>query len=371
LRLIADMIGSTLRRIEVATDLRRSLDEIRRLTERLEEENRHLRDEIAVTRRPDGIVGESPGLQHVLAQVAQVAPTGATVLLTGETGSGKEVVASAIHRQSDRCDRPMIKVNCAALPPTLIEGELFGREKGAFTGATTRQAGRFEVADGSTLFLDEICDLPLELQAKLLHVLQDGALTRLGSNKTIKVDVRVIAATNRNLAEAVRARRFREDLFYRLNVFPIEVPPLRQRREDIIPLTWAFVDEFSRAMGKKISRLPKATADAIVAYDWPGNVRELRNVVERAMILARGEDLLVALPDADGGTAEIELSLDTAQRRHIIDVLERVGWRVGGAGGAAALLGLPRSTLRARMRKLGIAPQSREEIARADPPRSI
>jgi transcriptional regulator with GAF, ATPase, and Fis domain len=294
-------------------------------------------------------------MQRVLSQVELVAATGSTVLLLGETGAGKELVARAIHRRSPRQGRPPVKVNCAALPSALVEGELFGREKGAYTGAMTRQAGRFEAADGSTLFLDEVAELPVELQAKLLRVLQDGEFERLGSTKTIKVDVRVIAATNRDLAKEVRAGRFREDLFYRLNVFPIHVPPLRERREDILPLVWAFVREFEATMGKRIETLPRKRADALVAYPWPGNVRELRNVVERAMIVSPGSTLLVDVPVLEGSPPhQTTMRLEDVERRHILAVLEVTGWRVRGPRGAATRLGLKPTTLEARMAKLGI-----------------
>jgi transcriptional regulator with GAF, ATPase, and Fis domain len=278
-------------------------------------------------------------------------------LLLGETGSGKEVVAQAIHDASGRKDRPMVKVNCAALPATLIESELFGREKGAFTGALARQAGRFEIADGSTIFLDEIGELPLELQPKLLRVLQDGEFERVGGTRTIKVDARVIAATNRELARAVSAGKFREDLFYRLDVFPIEVPPLRERREDIALLSWTFVKEFSRSMGKPIDRIADASMAAMQAYPWPGNVRELRNVIERAMILARGPTLQVTLnrtpiqpPIGETRSA----TLEEAEHAHILQALERSAWRIRGPGGAAALLDVKPTTLESRIKKLGL-----------------
>ena len=241
-------------------------------------------------RPPQGIVGKSPRFLSVLDEIGQVAQTDSTVLLLGETGTGKEVLAQAIHDTSARKDRPMVKVNCAALPAALIESELFGREKGAFTGALARQAGRFEIADGSTIFLDEVGELPLELQPKLLRVLQEGEFERLGGSRTIKVDARVIAATNRPLAQAVSEGRFREDLFYRLEVFPVEVPPLRERREDIPLLSWTFVKEFSNSMGKAIDTIADNSMAALLAYPWPGNVRELRNVIERAMILSARSD---------------------------------------------------------------------------------
>jgi PAS domain S-box-containing protein len=333
-------------------ELRRALAEVHELRNRLELENACLRLEIAP--RPEEIVGDSPAIQRVLSQVEQVAATSSTVLLLGETGVGKELIARAIHRRSARQGRPMVKVNCAALPSALVESELFGREKGAYTGALTRQVGRFEAADGSTILLDEVGELPVELQAKLLRVLQDGEFERLGSTRTIKVDVRVIAATNRDLAKEVRAGRFREDLFYRLNVFPIHVPPLRERQADILPLVWATVREFEAAMAKRIETLPRKRADALVAYPWPGNVRELRNVVERAMIVSPGSTLLVEVPSPGETPAQGTTRLDDVERRHILSVLVATGWRVRGPRGAATRLGLKPTTLEARMAKLRI-----------------
>ena len=288
--------------------------------------------------------------------------TNSTVLLQGETGTGKEVLAELIHNSSGRKDRPMVKVSCAALPASLIEAELFGREKGAYTGAPARQSGRFEIADQSTIFLDEVGELPLELQSKLLRVLQDGRFERLGAARTIEVDVRVIAATNRDLAQAVGEGRFREDLYYRLNVFPIVVPPLRERRADIPLLAWEFVQEFSVAMGKPIERIADASMVALQAYPWPGNVRELRNLIERAMILARGPTLHIALgrsplrapPNAPTGT------LEEAERAHIVQALERVGWRIRGPGGAAEVLCMKPTTLESRMKKLGVQRPGRQ-----------
>ena len=338
------------------TDLRRAMAEIRELKDRVELENAYLRQEITVSRPHEGVVGESAAIKRVLSQVEQVAGTAAAVLLLGETGVGKELIARALHRLSQRHDRALVKVNCAALPSALVESELFGREKGAYTGALTRQAGRFEVANGSTIFLDEIGELPLELQAKLLRVLQDGELERLGSTRTIKVDVRVIAATNRDLANEIRAGRFREDLFYRLNVFPIAVPPLRERQEDIPLLVWAFVREFEVTMGKRIETIPRKSLDALVAYPWPGNVRELRNVIERAMIVSSGAALRVEIPAGPESLSPEDdgSRLAEVERRHILAVLERARWRIRGPQGAANVLGLKPTTLEARMAKLGI-----------------
>ncbi len=262
--------------------------EIALLQERLEAENRYLREEIQLRHGHEEIVGESDALKSVLARVERVAETDTAVLILGETGTGKELVAKAIHRYSPRRERQLISVNCAALSPTLIESELFGREKGAYTGAAGKQVGRFEIADGGTIFLDEVGELPLEVQAKLLRVLQCGEFERLGSSRTIRVDVRVIAATNRDLVQAMREGSFRRDLYYRLNVFPITVPPLRDRREDIPLLVWAFVKEFEKVMGHYVERLSARSMEALKTYPWPGNVRELRNVIERAMILCQG-----------------------------------------------------------------------------------
>jgi PAS domain S-box-containing protein len=343
------------------TELRRATAEIRDLKDRLELENAYLRHEITVSHAHEGIVGESPAIKHVLSQVEQVAGTDSTVLILGETGVGKELVARAIHRGSTRQGRALVKVNCAALPPTLIESELFGREKGAYTGALNRQAGRFEVADRSTIFLDEIGELPPELQAKLLRVIQECEFERLGSSVTHKVDVRVIAASNRDLGAAVREGTFRADLYYRLRVFPIEVPPLRERKGDIPLLVWFFLGELGLALRKRIERVPPAVMNRLVAYDWPGNIRELKNVLERALIISQGPVLLLdesfeasgSAPDAAAETREIG-TLERVERDHILRVLEECAWRVRGTGNAAERLGLNASTLYSRMKKLNI-----------------
>jgi transcriptional regulator with GAF, ATPase, and Fis domain len=335
--------------------LEQALAEIRALKTQLEQENLYLRKEIdAAARMCGGIVGDGPAVTRVLVQAEQVAPTDAAVLLLGETGTGKELLARTIHALSTRKARPMVRLNCAALPPTLIEAELFGRERGAYTGALARQMGRFEVADGSTIFLDEIGELPLELQAKLLHVLERGEFERLGSSKTIRVDVRVIAATNRDLPAMVRAGKFREDLYYRLNVFPITNPPLRARTEDIPLLVWAFVREFAPAQGKTFEQIPRRTMEALQRYPWPGNVRELRNVIERAIILSPGPILRVELPTTEDQKPPMEMTLEAVERRHIVAVLDEVRWRIRGEGGAAMRLGLKPSTLESRISKLGI-----------------
>jgi transcriptional regulator with GAF, ATPase, and Fis domain len=306
---------------------------------------------------PTDIVGESHSLKYVMSRVDQVASTDATVLLSGETGTGKELIARAIHRASRRRERPFVVVNCAALPAALMESELFGRERGAFTGAHASQAGRFELANRGTLFLDEVGELPLELQPKLLRVLQNGQLERLGSPRTIDVDVRIIAATNRDLYEEVRELRFRRDLFYRLNVFPLTVPSLRDRREDIPLLVKHLVDRHARVLRKTIDTVPVTVMQALEAYDWPGNIRELENVIQRAIILSRNGTLDLKdawLPRSESSTDCGCTTLIEVERRHIVHVLESCRWRIEGAGGAAQVLALKASTLRSRMLKLGI-----------------
>jgi transcriptional regulator with GAF, ATPase, and Fis domain len=357
LRLVASVFGQALARRDSEEQLARALTEVQQLRDQLALENQQLRREVKVQRPPRAVVSESEATRRVLEQIESVAPTNATVLLLGETGSGKEVFAQTIHRQSPRHQRPMVLVNCAAIPATLIESELFGRERGAYTGALAKQVGRFEMAEGSTIFLDEIGDLPLEAQVKLLRVLQDKVIERLGSSQPIKVDVRIIAATNRNLEKAVADKTFREDLFYRLNVFPITVPPLRERIEDLPGLVWTFVEEYSTAFGKHIDSITKDSLAALQRYSWPGNVRELRNVVERAMIVARAPRLTIDVPQS--ATREPEatgrsIRLKDLEAEHIKSVLESVGWRVRGSGGAAELLGVKPTTLDSRMAKLGI-----------------
>jgi formate hydrogenlyase transcriptional activator len=336
-------------------ELKKAFMEINALKNQLEEENIYLRREVETRYRHKEIIGESRAIKKVLMAVERVAKENTSVLITGETGTGKEMLARAIHNLSPRNVRSMIRVNCAALPASLIESELFGREKGAFTGAASRQAGRFEAADKSTIFLDEIGDLPLELQAKLLRVLEDGTFERLGSAKTVSVDVRVIAATNHNLAELVKKDVFRRDLFYRLNVFPIVIPPLRERREDIPLLVWAFVEEFSQSMGKSIKNIPKKIMDELQGYNWPGNVRELKNVIERGMIMSNGSTLRLEQQQAEAAPAIKNMSIEDVEREHIKEVLNSTGWRVSGKNGAAKILGLKDSTLRSRMKKLSIA----------------
>ncbi len=353
-KMVGQIITNALVRKKTEQELKESFSEIEHLRDQLQAENIYLREEIELTYKHEGIIGKSDAIKQVLAQVEQVAETDATVLVLGETGTGKELVTRAIHKLSPRKDRSMVKVNCAALPPTLIESELFGREKGAFTGAISRQVGRFEIADGSTIFLDEMGELPLDLQVKLLRVLQEGQFERIGGTQTITVDVRVIAATNRDLAKAVQEGKFREDLYYRLNVFPIFVPPLRERTEDIPTLAWTFIKEFGNTMGKRIETIPKKSMEALQRYPWPGNVRELKNVVEQAMIISKDKTLKVQIPGiSDSGTHQ-KLTLETIERRHIFEILEKTEWRVSGRNGAAEILGLKPTTLEARMKKLGI-----------------
>ncbi len=336
--------------------LRKALSEIKNLKDQIEAENIFLRREVKTQHQFGDIIGESKSFKHSVYLAEQVSQSNTTVLIQGETGTGKELFAAAIHNLSPRSDRPMITVNCAALPSNLIESELFGREKGAFTGADTLQIGRFEIANNSTLCLDEIGELPLEIQAKLLRAIQYSKFERLGSSKTIKVNVRIIATTNRNLEEEVQKSRFRQDLFYRLNVFPITVPPLRQRKEDIPLLVNAFVDRYARKYGKKIDYIPKETMKILQDYSWPGNVRELESVIERSLILCPGPTLYLAdklEPMLLSASSELS-TLEEMERMHILRSLSLSGWRINGKNGAAALLDMHPSTLRARMHKLQI-----------------
>jgi formate hydrogenlyase transcriptional activator len=331
--------------------------QIENFKEKRKNENVYLQEEIKVERSHQEVIGQSEAIRRVLMKAEQVAPTNSTVLLLGETGTGKELIARAIHRYSKRKDRLMVKVNCAALPATLVENELFGREKGAYTGALTREIGRFELAHESTIFLDEIGELPLELQAKLLRVLQEGEFERLGSSRTIRVDARLIVATSRNLEEAVRDGKFREDLYYRLNVFPIQIPPLRERREDIPMLTWHFLRDLGGRMGREIETVRASTMNSFECYSWPGNVRELRNVIERHLITYKGPVFEAELPPVIRPVACAEDTAEQVERNHIHRVLERTGWRIRGHGGAAETLDLKPTTLESRMRKLGIVRQ--------------
>ncbi|MHB8120757.1 MAG: sigma 54-interacting transcriptional regulator [Desulfuromonadaceae bacterium] len=339
--------------------LRGTYAEIKRLKEQLVAENTYLEQEVARQYNFGEIIGQSTVLSRVFSQVEQVAPMNATVLLLGETGTGKGVVARAIHSRSSRKSRPLITVNCATLPTTLVESELFGRERGAFTGSDTRQIGRFELADGGTIFLDEIGEMPLELQCKLLRIIQDGEFERLGNPRTIKTDVRIIAATNRDLKEEVKSGKFREDLFYRLNVFPITMPPLRQRKDDIPLLVNHFIAKFNYKIGKRIETVSRDALKSLQEHNWPGNVRELESVVERAVIISQGNSLQILdrfdtykkteEPEGQEVKALVEL-----ERDHILQVLQKTSWRIEGSNGAATILGLNASTLRARMRKHGI-----------------
>ena len=354
LQLVAQIFANALARKHAEEKLNRSYTEIRQLKDRLKLESAYLQKELKSVGSYGEIVGRSKTIREVLAKVEQVARTDSAVLITGETGTGKELIARAIHNWSNRKGRPMVAVNCASLPAGLVESELFGRERGAYTGALTKQVGRFEVADGSTLFLDEIAEMPLELQAKLLRVLEDGKYERLGSPKTIQVDVRLIAATHHDLAEEVRKGAFREDLYYRVNVFPIEVPPLRERTEDVPMLVWAFVNEFAEGMGKWIRKIPRKTMDALQDYPWPGNVRELRNVIEHAVILSPGDTLNVPVPKTKGAERSRILTRKEMEYQHILGVLQRTGWRIKGPNGAAEKLGMKPATLYSMMDRLGI-----------------
>jgi len=348
---------------ERTAELRAALSEIQAMKEQLEIENIYFRHESKMKHQFENIIGHSDGLKYVLHRAEQVAPTNATILILGETGTGKELIAAAIHSMSPRKERPLFTVNCAALPANLIESELFGREKGAFTGADSRRIGRFEVANGSTLCLDEIGELPLELQAKLLRVIQHHEFERLGSSQTIKIDVRIIATTNRDLEEEVRQGRFRQDLFYRLNVFPITVPPLRQRRDDIPLMVGSFMERFSRKLGKQITSIARETMKTLQDYPWPGNVRELESIIERAVILSPGSALQLVdkLTISSPPISSAVRTLEETERNQILKILSETGWRIEGNDGAATILGLHASTLRARMHKLGITRPETDE----------
>jgi len=353
---IIGMVMDITDRKQAETKLQKAYTAIEQLQMKLQAETAYLQEEIKLEYDFESIIGNSSAIQHVLFKVEQVAGTDATVLVLGETGTGKELIARAIHNRSLRKKHPLVKVNCAALPSNLIESELFGHEPGAFTGAQTRQIGRFEVADGTSIFLDEIGDLPLELQSKLLQVLQDGEFERLGSPRTIKVDVRVIAATNRDLEAQVRKGEFREDLFYRLNVFPLTVPPLRERVEDIPLLAEYFMGKASRRLGKSINILPTSVVNSLKNHPWPGNVRELENVIERAVINSSGPKLRLAeeLVSLQKDLPTPLKPMKTIEFDHIVRILEHADWKISGKNSAAEILGLKRGTLIARMKKLGI-----------------
>jgi transcriptional regulator with GAF, ATPase, and Fis domain len=324
----------------------------------------YFREEYAGERRRDQIIGESHALKSVLEEVESVASTDATVLVRGETGRGKELIAHAIHNQSSRRERPFVKLNCAAIPFDLLESELFGHEKGAFTGAIAQKIGRFEMADKGTLFLDEIGDIPLGLQPKLLRVLQEQEFERVGSGQTHKLDVRLIAATHRNLEDMVKRNEFRSDLYYRLNVFPVELPPLRERREDIVPLMRHFVDMYGRKLRKIIEQIPPETVSSFLSYSWPGNIRELQNLVERAVILSNDGVLHNPLHRADVRTiASFSETLRNSERALLVETLESVGWVIAGPNGAAAKMGLARTTLLGKMKRLSVSKKQRFGIS--------
>jgi len=354
LTVIGSVFGQVLARQQRDQAMRTAAREVQRLKDQLQVENVYLRREERERAGLTRIVGQSGAVRRVLDQIQQVAATDSTVLLLGETGTGKELFATQIHELSARRERAMVRVNCAAIPSTLIESELFGREKGAFTGALARQEGRFELANHSTIFLDEIGDLPSDVQVKLLRVLEERTIERLGSPRPILVDTRIIAATHRNLEQKVAEGTFREDLYYRLNVFPIHVPPLRERVEDIPLLVWRFVEEFSKAFGKRIDSIDRETMAALQHYSWPGNIRELRNVVERALIVATGRRLTITPPHSSAASSKRSVKLVDIEKEHIRGVLENTGWRIRGTGGAADRLGLKPTTLETRMAKLGL-----------------
>ncbi len=356
LRTISSAFAGVLARRQSENALNQALAEVKRLSDQLHAENIYLRREVQERLGTGTLVGQSPAVRHVMELVQQVAVTDSTVLLIGETGTGKELFATQIHELSNRRSRAMVRVNCSAIPATLMESELFGREKGAYTGAMARQIGRFELADRSSIFLDEIGELPPEVQVKLLRVIEERQIERLGSPTPIRVDTRIIAATHRDLEKRIADGAFRDDLFYRLNVFPIQVPPLRDRVEDIPLLVWRFVEEFSKAFGKRIDAIPRENMAELQRYTWPGNIRELRNVVERAMIVATGPRLTIALPQSTSSSAATRRTtrLTDVERDHIRAVVESAGWRIRGAGGAADRLGLKPTTLETRMAKLGI-----------------
>jgi formate hydrogenlyase transcriptional activator len=362
LEIVAQQVGTAINNAQQAEALKKALSEVEELKNRLQAENIYLQEEIKTEYNLEEIIGHSEVLQKALRKVQHVAPTEATVLIQGETGTGKELIARAIHNFSLRKDRPLVKVNCPALPAGLIESELFGHEKGAFTGALSQKTGRFEVANGGTIFLDEIGDLPLEPQAKLLQVLQEGEFERVGNPCSIKVNVRVIAATNRDLKKAVKEGKFRPDLYYRLNVFPIRVPSLRERKDDIPVLVRHFVTKYSTKLGKKIEKISQEMMEVLLAYPWPGNVRELENIIERVVIVTQSSTLQIDEPLETRLDINLETestgTLEDVERAYILRVLKDTNWVVHGKRGAALVLGINPHTLRSRMKKLGISKPS-------------
>jgi formate hydrogenlyase transcriptional activator len=352
-----DLLVQVAGQVAIAVENALAFQEIAALKNKLAQEKLYLEDEIRSEMNFDEIVGEGPSLRAVLKQVETVAPTDSTVLITGETGTGKELIARAIHQLSPRRERTFVKVNCAAIPTGLLESELFGHERGAFTGAIAQRTGRFELAHGGTIFLDEVGDIPLELQPKLLRVLQEQEFERLGSTQTIRVDVRLVAATNRELSEMVAARTFRSDLYYRLRVFPLHMPPLRERQEDIPALVRYFVEKHARRMNRAVETIPAETLDLLVRYPWPGNIRELENLIERAVIVSPGPVLRVPHSELKPPSEPLadNLTLRAAERDHILKALEATNWVLAGPRGAATRLGMKRTTLQSKMRKLGVA----------------
>lgn len=354
LRIIAHVFSAALIRRKTQQTLHETLRELEKAKAQLERENLYLRQEINVLNSP-AIIYQSAVMENVLTNVQQVASTNSTVLLIGETGTGKELIASAIHEMSSRSHRTMVRVNCSAIPAALVESELFGREKGAYTGALSRQIGRFELAHESTIFLDEITELPMETQVKLLRVIQEREIERLGNPKPIHIDVRIIAATNQDLETAVQEGKFRKDLYYRINVFPIEVPPLRERREDIPMLVWSFVDQLAAEFGKKVESISDKSMEALTSYAWPGNVRELRNIIERSMIVSNSPKLNIEIPKSNSPILFSAMpTLRDLEIQHIRKVLEGASWKIRGKRGAAEILGMKPTTLETRMAKLGI-----------------
>jgi formate hydrogenlyase transcriptional activator len=354
----AEFLMEVANQIAIAVDNMSAYEEIQSLKARFEAEAVYLQEEIKSEHNFEEIIGQSGPVRGLLKQLEQVAPTEATVLIRGETGTGKELLARAVHDRSRRKSRPLVKVNCGAIPSGLVESELFGHERGAFTGATQRRIGRFELADGGTIFLDEVTELPVDTQVKLLRVLQEGDFERVGSSHTIKVNVRVIAATNRNLQEAVKSGIFRADLFYRLNVFPLEVPALRERPEDIPLLVNFFLSKFAKSLGKEVRGVSQKSMENLSRYTWPGNIRELQNVIERAVVLAKGpvvqvDQSMLRAEEPIAGSSFID-TLENNERSHIIRALSETSWVIHGKKGAAELLGINPSTLRSRMEKLGI-----------------